>query len=209
MCLPQAAQCRFLCFGAAQFRLILDRTLTCKCLSLKGKFLIEMHANNWTSMDSIGFELIRLHLNGCQCICKWSTIRCADVAPKPTCYHCTCFAREPGAREPGWPGSLVPESLVGRIRGSLLGLFRPGALQQSVATSDRVPYCSLSDLCEVVLLSRPGQETKLLLLAPLYTPMPPPIPHPPYTPIPRYLNLPCTVWRCLLILRKLVFFWIC
>lgn len=49
---------------------------------------------------------------------------------------------------------LVPESLVGRIRGSLLGLFRPGALQQSVATSDRVPYCSLSDLCEVVLLSR-------------------------------------------------------
>ena len=74
---------------------------------------------------------------------------------------------------------LVPENLVGRIRGSLLGLFRPGALQQSVATSDRVPYCSLSDLCEVVLLSRPGQETKLLLLAPLYTPMPPPIPHPP------------------------------
>ena len=104
---------------------------------------------------------------------------------------------------------LVPESLVGRIRGSLLGLFRPGALQQSVATSDRVPYCSLSDLCEVVLLSRPGQETKLLLLAPLYTPMPPPIPHPPYTPIPRYLNLPCTVWRCLLILRELVFLLIC
>ena len=68
------------------------------------------------------------------------------------------------------PESLVPESLVGRIRGSLLGLFRPGALQQSVATSDRVPYCSLSDLCEVVLLSRPRQETKLLLLAPLYCP---------------------------------------